>query len=76
MPVEQLAPLTVAQCRRLLRRADNIGEEHGRQLALGLGRVPGAGNERLDLVEDAVRVPDERHVIVTGKLDVLGARTQ
>src|SRR5262245_25806837 len=35
--VEQIVPAPVAEACRLLGRADNVGEQHGREHAIGLG---------------------------------------
>ena len=40
MAVEQFAPLPVAQCGRPLRCAHHVGEQHGREHAIELQRVP------------------------------------
>jgi hypothetical protein len=46
---EQIAPRTVAEFRRALRRADDVGEEDGRKDAVGDGRFLPAAQEALDL---------------------------
>ena len=73
MPVEQLAPTAVAEFGHLLGRTDDVGEEDGRQHAIGLGRLPLAGlevgEEPLDLCEERFRVALPRGEVVAGKLD-------
>src|SRR5919197_291292 len=71
--LEQLAPAPVAELHRALRRADDVGEEDGREDAVGLGRRPRPGQELLDLVHDLVGV-DPRDVVVPGQLDEACAR--
>jgi hypothetical protein len=46
----ELAPARVAGLRRTLRGADDVGEHHGRQDAIGWRRLAGAGEELLDLL--------------------------
>ena len=45
--LEQLAPAAIAELGAPFGGVDDVGEEHGEQLALGLGRVLGAGQELL-----------------------------
>ena len=54
---EQRPPAAIPQLRRLLGRADDVGEEDRRQRPFGLGRAAAADQELLDLVEDASRSP-------------------
>ena len=58
---EQGLPADVAELGRPLGRADDVGEQDGRQHASRLGRRPDAGDERLDLGDHRVLVagPDE-----------------
>jgi hypothetical protein len=49
---EEIAPPTVAQGARALGRADEIGEQHGREDALGHLRCGLCGEEAVDLVGD------------------------
>ncbi len=47
---------------------DDVGEEDGGQHAVGLGHLPGAGQEFLDLVDDLIAV-QKRHVVIAGQFD-------
>ncbi len=62
--LDELVPLAVAELDRLLRRADDVREEHGREHAVDLGLLPGSllpdtVQELPDRLDDLVRV-DER----------------
>ena len=59
---EEVAPATVAEGARALGRADEIGEQHGREDALRHLRCRLAGEEALDLVGD-VRGKEDREVV-------------
>ena len=72
--VEQLAPAPVAELGRALGRADDVGEEHGREHAIRLGPGPDAREELLDLVDDRVGIARPDEVLVAGELDELRAR--
>jgi hypothetical protein len=77
VPLEELAPCPVAELHRLLRRADDVGEEDGGKHAVRLDDVPlaplpDAGQEALDLACDLLRV-DEVRVVVAGQFDELRA---
>jgi hypothetical protein len=67
--LQQVAPGAVAERRRSLRGADDVREQHGGEHPVGLGRVPFAGQELLDLVHHRVAVADPRPVVVSGQLD-------
>ena len=74
VPLEQLAPAAVAELGRLCGRADDVGEEDGREHAVGLGGIPAAaladsGEEALDLVARAAPDRRERHVPLARQLD-------
>ena len=71
---QQLPPARVAELRESLRRADDVGEHHGREHAVGLGSRAVPGQELLDLAEHRLGVPGPRQVIDPRKLDVPGAR--
>ena len=70
---EQVLPAAVAELRRTLRRAVDVGEEHGREHAVRRRPPPHPHEELLDLVQDLVLVPDERQVIVARELCELRA---
>ena len=73
--LEQLAPASVAQRAAAVSvDADDVGEEHGGEHALGLGMPAHAGQELLDLVEDRLGVVEVRQVVCSGQLDQLRAR--
>ena len=52
-------PSVVAKLGSALGGGEDIGEEHGREDALRLTRLPRPRQELLDLVEHGVRVTDE-----------------
>ena len=54
--IEQLAPAAVAELSGPLGRADDVGEQDGREDAVGLGTGARAGEEVLDLVGEGVDV--------------------
>ena len=55
MPLDELAPRPVAELRRLSRRADDVGEQDGREDASGsTSRGRATGQELLDLVDNRV----------------------
>src|SRR5438093_11738746 len=70
MALEQIAPASVTELAGALGRADDVGEEHGGEHALRLGRLTHAREELPDLVEDVVAVVPG-NVVCTRKLDVL-----
>src|SRR3954466_10363821 len=49
--IQDVVPLPVAQLCETLGRADDVGEEHGREDPIGSRRVDRAGKELFDLVE-------------------------
>ena len=61
-------PRLVAQLRGAFGRSDDVGEQHGRQHAVRRCSAAFAGEERLDLVEHAVGVAGEPHVVVAVEL--------
>ena len=67
--LEQLAPAPVAELARPLGRADDVGEQHRGEHAVGLGAGRDAGQELLDLVERSRPVADPRQVVVARQLD-------
>ena len=72
--VEQLPPAPVTELARALRRADDVGEEHGREHTVRLRCLPNARQELADLFEHLVgSAAGPRHVARTGQLDVAGA---
>ena len=70
---QQALPAAVAELGRQLRRADDVGEQDGREHAARLGRRPNAGHEVLDLGDDRVLVAGPDQVVGAGQLDVLRA---
>ena len=65
--LDELMPLAVAELDRLLRRADDVREEHGREHAVDLRLLPGplvpdSPQELLDRVDDLVGVDPGRVV--------------
>ena len=54
MALQQRAPATVAELRRLRRRPGDVREEHGREHAVADDRGPRAREELLDLVGEFV----------------------
>ena len=72
--LEEVAPAAIPEGGGLLRGADDVGEEDGGEHPVGLGAVPDAGQELLDLVEDRVRVVRPGQVIDAGQLDEPGSR--
>src|SRR5581483_7051623 len=72
--LEELAPATVTLSRRVLGGADDVGEEHRGEHAVGPGRPPGSGEELLDLVQERIRISEEDDVVVSGELDEHGVR--
>jgi hypothetical protein len=70
VPFEEVPPAAIAEARGLLRRADDVREQHGGEHPVGLGAVPHAREELLDLVEDRVGVLPPGHVVLARQLDV------
>ena len=68
---EQLAPGPVAERGRLLAGADYVGEEYGRQHAIGFGRLPFAGS---DLGAEARQLGEEFLLIVADGRREVAAR--
>ena len=69
---QQGLPADVAELGRPLGRADDVGEQDGRQHASRLRRRPDAGDERLDLGDHRVEVAGPDEVVGAGQLDVPG----
>ena len=77
MALDELVPLPIAELDRLLRRADDVREEHRRQHAVDLGLLPGSllpdtAQELRDRLDRLIRV-DERSMVVPRQLDQLCA---
>jgi hypothetical protein len=61
MDIQQLTPAPVAKPASLWGRADDVGEQHGRQDPGGVLAVPGPGEELLNVTQDELgRLPDGR----------------
>jgi hypothetical protein len=58
--LERLAPAPVAEPRRLLGGADDVGEEHRREHSVGLRVADGSCEELFDLRESPLDAPDEQ----------------
>ena len=71
--VEQLAPRAVADLGRALGRADDVGEQDGRQHPLGRAGGARAGDELLELVHERVGVVEEDDALAARQLDEAGA---
>jgi hypothetical protein len=71
--VEEVSPAAIPEGGGLLRGADDVGEEDGRQYPVGLGTVTNARQEFLDLVDNRVRVVPPGDVIDPGELHELGS---
>ena len=69
MRFEKIAPASVTELCCPRRRPDDVREEHGRENAIGLPQRADAREELLDLLQDLVRVSDERKVVLARKLD-------
>ena len=63
MSVKKVAPAMVAERGGFLGRADDVGEEHGGEDAVGLRRRARPGQERLDLVGELVDVSGRDPVV-------------
>src|SRR5690348_15676970 len=59
MILQEVAPAAVAERRRLLGRADDVGEENGRQHTISFRGAAGAGQALLDLVRERIAVAEE-----------------
>src|SRR5579864_8029772 len=71
---DELFPPAVAELGCLLRRVDDVGEEHRGELSVDLDALPDLGEERLDLGEGALRVAQPREVVRPRQLDTTGER--
>ena len=67
---QQRSPTLVAELGGQLRRTDDVGEQHGRQHAVGVRLARLAGEKRLDLGEQEVAVSRPVGMAVTFQLDV------
>ena len=71
MAAEELGPSMIAQLRQTLRRADEIGEQHGCENTIGFFDRANSGQEFLDLcVDDLVLLCHEEELIRIRDLDV------
>jgi hypothetical protein len=69
MPLQHIAPRAVAERCGTRRRVDDVGEQDGRQHAVGVAGRTHAGHELLDLVQHDVLVADPRDVVVARQLE-------
>src|SRR5690242_18555090 len=75
MAFDQLPPSAVADGRRLLSRANNVGKEHGRQNAIEFGLLlPDAAEKRLDRIEERLLLARPHGPIVARELHEVRAR--
>src|SRR5207245_4718090 len=61
MALQQLAPTAVAECGRLLARADDVAKEDGGEHTVGLGRLvrlPGSPEKPLHLRQNRLGIAD------------------
>ena len=72
--LEHLAPALIAELGRGAGGVDDVREQHGREDAIGLGRVAGAGQELLHLVDQLLGALAPGQVVAAGQLDQLGVR--
>ena len=75
MLLEEIAPPAIAELCHVFARGDDVGEEHGRENAIGLGipvhcGVPRTFEERLDFAEIRLGLSDRRDVPLVVQLDV------
>src|SRR5829696_4610430 len=70
---EKGSPAAISKLSGPLRRIHDVGEHHGREHPVRLDLPPRAGQELLDLVRQAVHIARPGHVVIAGKLDVLGS---
>ena len=61
-----VTPGSVPERGSLLCRADDVGEHHRSEHAIGLRRFSDAGEELLDFVEESLAVTDEVEVVAPG----------
>src|SRR3990170_4996638 len=71
--VEDLTPAAVAEPCGEVGRPDHVRDQDGRERAVDLGSAPGAGDELLDLVDQAVHVAEVDEPVGALELDQLGA---
>ena len=75
--IQQLTPLAVPLLGGRLGGADDVREHHGGEHPVRFGAVPNSGDEFLDLVDkniEHILIQSLEHMVVAGKLDVLGSR--
>jgi len=60
---QQFFPSSVSEATGALSRSHDVGEQHGGEDAVMLGRRANAGEEFLDLIENRIRISDVRQVI-------------
>jgi hypothetical protein len=72
MRVKKITPPLVAQVRRSIGRRDDVGEQDRGEHAVRFSRVPRAGQELLDLVDQGVAVAGVDQVVLAWELDELG----
>ncbi len=73
MRLQQVTPAAVTDLRCALGGSDDVGQQHGRQHAVGFRASSDSGQKLLDLVDDLVGV-DPREVVFPGELDEARAR--
>jgi hypothetical protein len=61
--LEKTSPPPIAELGCPLGRADNVGKEHGEKAAIRRADGPGAGQKRLDLVNQRVDIPGEGEMV-------------
>jgi hypothetical protein len=67
--LKQLAPGPISQFRRSFRRADNVGEQDGRQNAIRLRAMAYSREKFFNLIEQRVRIPGIGCMILSRELD-------
>ena len=68
--VEEFRPTAITHGRRPFRRADDVGEHHRREHAVGFLLDPSAGEEGAHLFDDRLGVTGPREVVRARQLDV------
>ncbi len=74
IPFQQVPPGPVAHLGCALGRADDVGEQHGREDTILLRRLVPAGEELLDRVQNKVGFADVKQMLVAGHLHELRPR--
>ena len=69
MLIEHVAPRAIPHLRGHRRRVDDVGEQQGREHAIGIGAGARPGQELLDLVEQRVDALREREMVGSRQLD-------